>query len=70
LDWYIEYVQERWKKTVNRDMWNMTLEFVLKSKEDESLGWWEEAGAWPGVLDEFVRFVNEKREKAGRMEVE
>ncbi|KAI9860745.1 MAG: Scaffold-type E3 ligase [Trichoglossum hirsutum] len=70
LDWYIEYVQERWKKTVNRDMWNMTLEFVLKSTEDETLSWWEEAGAWPGVLDEFVHFVNEKREKAGKMEVE
>jgi len=70
LDWYIEYIQERWKKTVNRDMWNMTLEFVLKSTEDEAMNWWEEAGAWPGVLDDFVHFVNEKREKAGKMEVE
>ncbi|KAI9760097.1 MAG: Scaffold-type E3 ligase [Geoglossum simile] len=70
LDWYIEYIQERWKKTVNRDMWNMTLEFVLKSTEDETMSWWEEAGAWPGVLDDFVHFVNEKREKAGKMEVE
>jgi DCN1-like protein 1/2 len=70
LDWFTEYLQEKWKKTVNKDMWNMTLEFALKSLEDETMSWWEEAGAWPGVLDEFVHFVMEKRKKDGEMEVE
>lgn len=43
--------------------------FALKSLDDESLGWWSEDGAWPGVLDEFVAFVAEKRAEA-EMDVE
>lgn len=25
------------------------------------MGWWDENGAWPGVIDEFVAWVGEKR---------
>lgn len=35
---------------------------MIKSLEDETMSWWSEDGAWPGVLDDFVTFVNEKRE--------
>lgn len=42
-------------------MWDQTGIFVLKSLEDEDMGWWSEDGAWPGVLDEFVGFVRERR---------
>ena len=69
LEWWIEFLQEHWKKTVNRDMWNMTYEFYKRTKEDESMSWWDEHGAWPGVLDDFVRYVNERREKEGKMEI-
>jgi len=35
------------------------------------MAWWSEEGAWPGVLDEFVVYVKEKREeRGGEMEVE
>ncbi|MCJ1304023.1 Scaffold-type E3 ligase [Hypocenomyce scalaris] len=74
LEWWIEYLEARWKKSVNKDMWDQTGIFVAKSLQDESLSWWSEDGAWPGVLDEFVGFVVEKRgEKGGegeKMEVE
>ncbi|KAI9799871.1 MAG: Scaffold-type E3 ligase [Piccolia ochrophora] len=71
LEWWLEFLQQRWKKSVNRDMWNMTFEFYRRSREDESLAWWDEQGAWPGVVDEFVAFVKERREAgAGEMEVE
>ena len=48
--------------------------FVGKSLGDETMAWWSEDGAWPGVLDEFVVFVRGKRAEAeveaeGRMEV-
>lgn len=63
---------------MNRDMWDQTGVFVARCLADESMGWWNEDGAWPGVLDEFVGFVRGKREdaeaeaggEAGRMDVE
>lgn len=42
-------------------MWDQTGVFAMKSLEDESMSWWSEDGAWPGVLDEFVFYVREKR---------
>lgn len=52
-------------------MWEQTGVFIMKCGEDESMAWWSEEGAWPGVLDEFVVFVKEKRgERGGEMEVE
>ena len=70
LEWWVEYLEARWKKSVNKDMWDQTGIFVAKSLADESMGWWSEDGAWPGVLDEFVAFVREKRVEGERMEVE
>ena len=64
LEWWIEYLETSWKKAISKDMWDQAAVFVLKSLEDETMSWWSEDGAWPGVLDEFVRFVEEKR-KAG-----
>ena len=42
-------------------MWDQTGVFAMKSLDDESMSWWSEDGAWPGVLDEFVVYVREKR---------
>ena len=71
LNWWIEYLESRWKKSVGKDMWDQTGIFVQKSLDDESMRWWSEDGAWPGVLDEFVAFVKEKRQEGeGKMEVE
>lgn len=58
-DWvtlWTKFVEEKYTRTVSRDMWNMTLEFALKSMHNESLGFWSEDGAWPGVIDEFVEW--------------
>lgn len=71
LEWWIEYLESRWKKSISRDMWDQTGSFVVKCLEDESMGWWSEEGAWPGVLDEFVGYVREKRgETAGGSEMD
>lgn len=43
-------------------MWEQTAVFMIKSLEDQTMSWWSEDGAWPGVLDDFVTFVKEKRE--------
>ncbi|KAF1815756.1 DUF298-domain-containing protein [Eremomyces bilateralis CBS 781.70] len=63
-DWlalWQEYLLSNWKKGVNRDMWDQTYQFALKTMEDERLGFWSEDAAWPGVIDEFVVWSNEKR---------
>ena len=65
LDWWIEFLETKWKKSVNKDMWDQLGVFVQKCGEDESMSWWSEDGAWPGVIDEFVGFVKEKRGGAG-----
>ncbi|MCJ1281495.1 Scaffold-type E3 ligase [Xylographa opegraphella] len=67
-DWlglWCGFVEERWKKSVSKDMWDQTGVFALKSLEDGTMAWWSEDGAWPGVLDEFVVFVRERRGDGG-----
>ncbi len=61
-DWtglWISFLREKWTRSVNRDMWNQTLEFAVKSTEDESLAFWNEDGAWPSVIDDFVAWCHE-----------
>lgn len=54
LEHWKTFLSEKWTRSVNKDMWNMTIEFALKSVEDESLSFWSEDGAWPSVIDDFV----------------
>jgi len=61
IEIWIEFLGTRWNKSVNKDMWNQTFEFFLKTMEDDTLGFWSEDGAWPGVIDDFVAYAKEKR---------
>jgi len=71
LDWWIEFLEGRGTKPVNKDLWEQTEVFMRKTQEDESLGWWTADGAWPGALDDFVLWVKVKRGKAAEaMEIE
>lgn len=63
-DWlalYKEYLNAKWTRSVNKDMWNQTLEFAVKSLEDESLSFWNEDGAWPSVIDDFVEWCRKEK---------
>ncbi|KAI0480883.1 Cullin binding-domain-containing protein [Xylariaceae sp. FL0804] len=63
IQWLTEYtnfLNENWSRSVNRDMWNQTLEFAYKSMDDETLAFWSEDGAWPGVIDDFVAWWRKK----------
>lgn len=63
LDLWIEYYELNNKRPVNKDLWNMVGELVLKIKEPGggNLNWWTEDGAWPMAVDDFVTYVKEKR---------
>jgi DCN1-like protein 1/2 len=68
-------MEEKWKRPVNKDLWEQTELFMRKTMEDDSLGWWSLDGAWPGAIDDFVIYVQGKRGKgsaggAEAMEVE
>lgn len=66
LAWWTEFLTDRWKKSVNRDMWNETLKFAQLTLEDEALSFWSEESSWPSVIDDFVEYV--KKEKRGEGE--
>ncbi|KAL2221981.1 Cullin binding-domain-containing protein [Thermoascus aurantiacus ATCC 26904] len=71
LDWWIEFLEGRGKKPVNKDLWEQVEVFMRKTHEDENFGWWSADGAWPGALDDFVVWVQGKRGNRGEaMEVE
>ncbi|KAF1938968.1 DUF298-domain-containing protein [Clathrospora elynae] len=62
LEWWTEFLNSSWKRSVNKDMWNETLKFAQLTLTDESLGFWNEESSWPSVIDDFVDWVkNEKR---------
>lgn len=61
LEWWLEYLESKWKKSVSKDMWDQTLLFVLSSRKDETMSFWSEVGSWPGVIDDFVIYVRNQR---------
>jgi DCN1-like protein 1/2 len=61
LAMWLDFLETKWKKGVNRDMWDQLLVFVFKTVDDEEMSFWSEDGAWPGAIDEFVLYVREKR---------
>lgn len=67
---WFEYLKLKWTKSVNKDMWNMTLEFLQKAIVDETLSFWNEDGAWPSVVDDFVAWIKERRGDTEKMETD
>lgn len=62
-DWlalWTGFLAEKWTRSVNRDMWNQTLEFANKSMVDETLNFYDPDGAWPSVIDDFVGWCREQ----------
>ena len=58
LDHFLNFLQDKWKKSIGKDLWDQTLFFARKTITDPSLSWWNETdSAWPSVLDEFANYV-------------
>ncbi|KAI2039172.1 Scaffold-type E3 ligase [Ophidiomyces ophidiicola] len=60
LDWWIEFVEESWKRPINKDLWEQTEVLMRKTAEDPSLRWWSPDGAWPGAVDDFVLLAKKR----------
>ena len=66
LDLWTEFYKTV-NRPVNKDLWNMVGELVMKTKEPngERLEWWTEDGAWPMAIDDFVAHVKDKQKVDG-----
>lgn len=62
-DWsalWEQFLTAKWTRSVNKDMWNMTLEFAYKTMDDEALAFYNEEDSWPAVVDEFVAWYRKQ----------
>ncbi|KAF3483353.1 defective in Cullin neddylation protein 1 [Arthroderma uncinatum] len=61
LKWWIEFIETRHKRPINKDLWEQTEVLMRKTMEDETMQWWSSDAAWPGAIDDFIAFVKEKQ---------
>ncbi|XP_062228562.1 uncharacterized protein LOC133926572 isoform X2 [Phragmites australis] len=57
VDQWCQFLQVRHNKTISRDTWAQLLEFV--KTVDPQLSNYDEDGAWPYLIDEFVEYLTE-----------
>ncbi|KAH8899016.1 hypothetical protein GQ53DRAFT_362909 [Thozetella sp. PMI_491] len=64
VDWleaWKTFLEEKYNKTVSKDMWNQTLEFADRTVAAGGLSFWDENSSWPTVIDQFVEYCSEKK---------
>ncbi|XP_052158295.1 uncharacterized protein LOC127776012 [Oryza glaberrima] len=57
IDHWCQFLQVRHNKAISRDTWSQLLEFVKTI--DPQLSNYDEEGAWPYLIDEFVEYLTE-----------
>ena len=57
LDWWLEFVNNKVSNSISKDLWQQTLAFAEATLEDDTLGFWDEMGSWPTVIDDFAKWV-------------
>ncbi|KAK4223918.1 Cullin binding-domain-containing protein [Podospora fimiseda] len=61
-DKFLDKEKGTFTRTVSKDLWQQTLAFANKTIEDEteSLAFWNEDQAWPGIIDDFAVWCKEQ----------
>lgn len=60
---WCEFLREHHKRPVSKDTWSQLLEFM--NTIDDTFDNYDENGAWPYLVDEFVTWMKDKRTMAG-----
>lgn len=55
-DW-ITFIEDVNQRSVTRDTWDMILEFCIYLDKNPDLDEYDEEGAWPSIIDEFVEYL-------------
>lgn len=58
LEHWCTFVQERYKRSVSKDTWTQLFEFTRVPVS--SLSHYDDEGAWPCLIDEFVAYLQEQ----------
>jgi len=59
---WIEFLEREYGKSVAKDTWNCMYDFVQLAQKDPELKGYDLDGAWPSILDDFVRYWRRKNE--------
>lgn len=62
LDQWLDFLGEHHKHAISRDTWTQLWDFIQSVKSD--LSDYDENGAWPYLLDEFVEHIRAAQEQA------
>lgn len=62
LEKWNKFIEEKQIKAITKDVWDMLLTFF--NSVDKDMGDYDEDGAWPVVIDDFVEWCREKRNQS------
>jgi len=63
LDSWATFLTEKKRNSVPKDTWNMLYDFVQYTNSNPTLANYDDEGAWPSVIDDYVRYYKEKHLK-------